>query len=252
MQTPPPNRGNANLDVWLRIERYNTWSIVTIVAALLLGLAVAAVVARAGAQGAADVIFIVAAGIAVLAFFGWVITTVMAQRAVKALDLHEDVIKLMDQKRWDEAIAKLEVLQTAPDPDTVDEAWNLLAEVYAATGRNSESEELIRRSIEHRGESNETLGEQLACLGVVVRRQGRIEEAEEIMARSLDLVRGRDPEATVFVLRNVAYLYWVNGEEDRARQIYYEMPECDLDQLDFLTAILKAYAEPALPEAPGR
>ena len=232
----------------MRVDRYNAWFLITMLAAPLLGIGVAAVVDGAGARTAADVIFIVTAGVTVLALLGWIITLRMEKRAFKALDLHGDVIELMDKKRWDEAISKLEVLQTSPDPDTMDQAWNLLSDVYASTGRNAESEALIRRSIEHRGESNETLGEQLACLGVVVRRQGRIEEAEQTMARALDVVRKRDPEATVFVLRNIAYLYWMNGEQDRARQIYDEMPECDPDQVEFLTDILKPFAEPPLPE----
>jgi tetratricopeptide (TPR) repeat protein len=106
---------------------------------------------------------------------------------------------------------------------------------------------MIRRSIDARGESNENLGEQLTCLGTVVRRQGRTEEAEEIYARALALLRKLDPVATVFALRNVAYLYWLGGHHDRAVQIYDEMPECDTDQLGFLTDVLKPFAEPPLP-----
>jgi tetratricopeptide (TPR) repeat protein len=107
---------------------------------------------------------------------------------------------------------------------------------------------MIRRSIEATGDSNETLGEQLGCLGVVVRRQGRIEEAEGLMARALDLLRKRDPEGTVFVLRNIAYLYWVKGEQDRALEIYDNLPEYDPDQLAFLTQVLEPFVEPGLPK----
>jgi tetratricopeptide (TPR) repeat protein len=153
----------------------------------------------------------------------------------------------MDKHKWVEAIEKLEVAQTSADPSTSVQTWNLLAQCYAATGRNAESEAMIRRSIEATGDSDEGLGEQLACLGVVVRRQGRTEEAEELMARALDLLRNRDPEATVFVLRNIAYLYSVNGEPDRAQEIYDNLPGYDPDELSLLTEALEPFVEPSLP-----
>jgi Tfp pilus assembly protein PilF len=108
------------------------------------------------------------------------------------------VVGLMDKKRWDQAIAKLEVVIASADPEIADTAGNLLADVFAATGRNAEAEAMLRRSIEYRGADNGGLGDQLACLGVVVRRQGRIAEAEEIMSRALDVARKGDPALTVF------------------------------------------------------
>jgi tetratricopeptide (TPR) repeat protein len=108
------------------------------------------------------------------------------------------VVGLMDKKRWDQAIAKLEVVIASADPEIADTAGNLLADVFAATGRNAEAEAMLRRSIEYRGADNGGLGDQLACLGVVFRRQGRIAEAEEIMSRALDVARKGDPALTVF------------------------------------------------------
>jgi tetratricopeptide (TPR) repeat protein len=101
-----------------------------------------------------------------------------------------------------EAIAKLEVLQTSADPEVRHRALNFLADAYAATGRNWDSEAMLRRSIELCGERNEGLGPQLAVLAPLVRRRGRIEEAEEIYARALDIVRDEELEIRVMTLRN--------------------------------------------------
>lgn len=158
------------------------------------------------------------------------------------------VVELMDKKRWAQATTKLEALIASADPEVADKAGNFLADVFAATGRTAESEAMLRRSIEYRGADNGALGDQLACLGVVVRRQGRVEEAEDIMSRALDVARKNDPALTVFILRNVAYLYWSNGEQERARDIYDRMPECDSDELDFVIEMNKQYEEPALPD----
>jgi tetratricopeptide (TPR) repeat protein len=246
METPSPSRRQRDLDAVLRIMRYQTWALVTVISVLIVGAPSAFILQAVGAKTVGLAIFVLAGCVAAGGTAAWITAEVLSGRAIKRFGLH-DVVDLMDKKRWDEAIAKLEALQSSADPDTADEARDLLGDAYAATGRNAESEAMIRRSIDRRGESDETLGEQLACLGVVVRRQGRIEEAEEIMARALNLVRNHDPEATVFILRNVAYLYWVNGQEDRAREIYDEMPECDPDQLEFLTNTLKPFEEPPLP-----
>lgn len=202
--------------------------------------------ARGPARSVGQGILAVAIAVIVVCAIGWIVINLKEDRAVKSVG-HTDVIALMDKQRWDDAIPKLEVLQASPDDETRIEAWSLLAQCYAATGRNADSEAMIRRSIDARGESNENLGQQLTCLGAVVRRQGRTDEAEEIYARALDILRKRDAEATVFTLRNVAYLYWFAGQRDRALQIYDEMPECDTDQLAFLTNVLKPFAEPPLP-----
>jgi tetratricopeptide (TPR) repeat protein len=157
------------------------------------------------------------------------------------------VVGLMGKKRWDQAIARLDPLIASADPEVADKASNFLADVYAATGRNSESEEMLRRSLEYRGADNGALGDQLACLGVVVRRQGRIDEAEEIMSHALDVAHKDDPELTAFILHNLAYLYWSKGEQERAREMYDRMPECDGDQLDFVIELNKSFHEPAVP-----
>ena len=171
----------------------------------------------------------------------------MSKTDSKAL---ETAFKLMDKGRWADAIAGLEVLQTSANPETSDQAWNFLAHAYAATGRDAESESMIRRSIERRGTTNEGLGDQLAGLAVVVRRQGRLEEAEQLHVQALDLLRDREPEMTVFVLRNLAYLYWSAGQQDRAREIYDRMPEYDSGIFELeVRSVMKPFEEPALPEA---
>lgn len=158
--------------------------------------------------------------------------------------------QLLDKERWNDAIQRLEALEASTDPDVADQARNFLAHAYAATGRNADSEAMIRRSIERRGEPNDSLGDQLAGLGVVVGRQGRIEEAEGILGQALDLIRESEPEMTVFVLRNIAYLYWISGQRDRASEIYDRMPACDADELTFVREIMKPFEEPTLPAAP--
>jgi hypothetical protein len=60
--------------------------------------------------------------------------------------------------------------------------------------------------------------------------------------------RDREPEMTVFILRNLAYLYWTAGPQDRAREIYERMPECDPDGLALVLKYMKPFAEPDLPE----
>ena len=232
---------------FLRVLRIENWFIGVGVAAVFVGLT-AALVLQAGEPAHTVAMIVVAASAVafVVAVAGYVAANVGEDRAFKRLVPFADVSALMDKHRWDEAIAKLESAQTTQDRRTAVQAWNLLADCYAATGRNPESEVLIRRSIEATGDANENLGTQLACLGVVVRRQGRIQEAEDLMARALDQLRGRDPEATVFVLRNIAYLLWTNGQQDRAWQILDDLPEHDPDQLAFLTQVLEPFAEPTI------
>lgn len=161
---------------------------------------------------------------------------------------------LVEKERWDDALPKLEILQSSADSDIRDTARNLIADVYASTGRNRDAEAMLRQSIEERGEQNENLGLQLLELSVVLSRQDRLDEAETNCARALDLLREVDPEMTVFALRNVAYLYRKMGRLDRASEIDDNMPDCDAGLLRSLTTILKPYEEPSTPhhaEHPG-
>jgi tetratricopeptide (TPR) repeat protein len=224
------------------------WFIGIGVAAVLVA-GTAAPVLNAGdpARTVAEVVIALAICALVVAVVGFIVMNVREGRAIDRLPF-ADVSALMDKHEWVEAIGKLEIAQLSADQSNSVVVWNLLGHCYAATGRNAESEAMIRRSIDATGDSNESLGEQLACLGVVVRRQGRTEEAEELMARALDIFRHRDPEGTVFVLRNIAYLYWVKGEQDHAREIYDNLPVHDPDQLTFLTQILEPFVEPGLPK----
>jgi tetratricopeptide (TPR) repeat protein len=224
--------------------RVESWFIGVGVAAILAaGTAAAVLNAGEPARTIAEAGVALALFALAVAVVGFIITNVREDRAMDRALPFADVSALMDKHKWEEAIEKLEA-----DPSSSVEAWNLLAQCYAATGRNAESETMIHRSIAATGDSNETLGEQLACLGVVVRRQDRTEEAEELMARALDIFRNRDPEGTVFVLRNIAYLYWLKGEQDRALEIYDNLPAYDPDQLEFLTRVLAPFVEPDLPK----
>jgi tetratricopeptide (TPR) repeat protein len=162
------------------------------------------------------------------------------------------VIGLMDKKRWDQATARLEVLMASADPEVVDHACNFMADVYAATQRNAESEALLRRSIEYRGADNGALGNQLACLCVVVGRQGRIEEADEIMLHALDAARTDVSALTVFIMRNAAYMHWANGQPDRAREIYSQIPPYKENDLEFVFEMNEYYLEPPVPKEIGR
>lgn len=251
MQTSNRESSQSPWDGVVRLLHIEDWFIgvgfaAVIVACFSLFLLDARGPARTVGQG------ILALSVAVIAVCigGWIVTSIRENRAERRIG-HPEITALMDKERWNDAIAKLEVLQASPDGETRVEAWNLLAQCYGATGRNPEAEAMIQQSIEAQGEANETLGQQLACLGAVVRRQGRTEEAEEIYARALDRLRKRDPEGTVFTLRNVAYLYWIAGDHDKALEIYDEMPECDTEQLEFLTDVLRPFAEPPLPIASG-
>jgi tetratricopeptide (TPR) repeat protein len=240
---------DEHLQPVLRLMRAENWFIGIGVAAILVA-GTAAPVLNGGdpARTVAEVVIALAVCALVVAVVGFIVTNVREERAFDRALPFGDVSALMDKHKWTEAIGKLEVAQASADPSSSVQAWNMLGQCYAATGRNAESEAMIRRSIDVAGDSNETLGEQLACLGVVVRRQGRIEEAEELMARALDIFRNRDPEGTVFVLRNMAYLHWVKGEHDQAREIYDNLPMHDPDQLTFLTQVLEPFVEPGLPK----
>lgn len=223
--------------------RAEDWFIgIGVAAVLVAGTAAPVLSAGDPARAVAEVVIAVALCALVVAVVGFIVMNVREDRAVP----FADVSALMDKHNWAQAIGKLEIAQASADQTKSVEVWNLLGQCYAATGRNAESEAVIRRSIEATGDSKETLGEQLACLGVVVRRQGRSEEAEELMGHALDIFRNRDPEGTVFVLRSMAYLYWVKGEQARAREIYDNLPEHDPDQLTFLTQILEPFVEPDL------
>lgn len=244
MQGGPTER--QRLDRFLRWNRIDSWALGTVLAALAVA-ALAAWALQAGAPGVALAVLVVALVVAAGAVVIWVVAEVGSNRAIDRIG-RPDVMKLIDARRWDEAIANLEPQLSSSDPDEVIEATNLLADVYAYTSRNAEAEKLIRRAIDLAGDDNDTLGEQLACLGAVLRRQERVKEAEDVYTRALDVLRKRkDAEGTVFALRNVAYLYWSIGRDDRARQIYEQMPEFDADQMKFVTDILKPYQEPALP-----
>lgn len=159
----------------------------------------------------------------------------------------EEADKLSDKGRFDDAIAKLEILLTSADPEIHDLALNYLANTYAATARNADAEAMIRRSIDERGTRNEGLGSQLAVLAPVVRRQGRVEEAEQIYLRALDVQLPDDPAIRVITMRNLAYLYWSTGRQDKARETYAQLPKCDEEFLEWLTDIMKPFMEPAIP-----
>jgi tetratricopeptide (TPR) repeat protein len=248
VQTTVNSAPDEELQPALRLMRTEGW-FAGIGAAAILVAGTAAFVLNAGdpARTVAEAVIALALCVLVVAVVGFIVTNVREDRAFERAVPFADASELMDKHKWDEAIAKLEIAQASAGPSTSVQAWNLLAQCYAATGRNAESEAMIRRSIVATEDSNETLGEQLACLGVVVRRQGRTEEAEQVMARALDIFRNRDPEGTVFVLRNVAYLYWVKGEQDQAREIYDNLPAYDPDELDSLTQDLEPFVEPDLP-----
>ena len=250
MNTGSQSDEDEQFEPVLRLMRSENWFWV-VGGVAILAVVTAAFVAdhsRNPARTFAEAVIGVGLFALVVAGVGVVVMNVREDRAIDRVPF-VDVSELMDKHKWEEAIAKLEVAQASADPSTLLQAWNLLAQCYAATGRNAESEAMIRRSIKAAGDSDDGMGEQLGCLGVVVRRQGRTEEAEELMTRALDLLRNRDPEATVFVLRNLAYLYWVKGEQAKARDIYDRLPGYDHAQLKFLTQILEPFVEPGLPKA---
>jgi|SRR5215831_14860302 len=245
---PAETRQAQQLDEVLRRDRIASWAGALVIAALLV-VGGAALFARGGgiAEAIAIVVIWGALLVAIASATLWVVGELRTRAALKRVEM-VDVTDLMDEKRWPEAIARLEIGRSSPDPATRLEATNLLADAYAAVGRNADAEAMIRTSLEADDQAGETLGEQLTCLAVVVRRQGRTDEAEELFARALDVLRKKDDkEALVFALRNVAYLYWSIGRMDRANEIYDNMPECDLDQLEFLVDILKPFEEPAIP-----
>ena len=115
--------------------------------------------------------------------------------------------ELSNKGRHDEAIAKLEILLTSADPEVHDLALNY----------------------------------------PVVRRQGRIDEAEETYKRALAALKSDAPELKVITMRNLAYLYWSTGREDRAREVLGRLPDCDDDFLEFMNGLLKPYIEPEIP-----
>jgi Flp pilus assembly protein TadD len=154
---------------------------------------------------------------------------------------------LLDKGRSDEAIAKLEILRTSSEAEVHDLALNFLANAYAAAGRNAEAEAMLRQSIEERGETNDGLGSQLAVLAPVVRRQGRDDEAEQIYLRALEVQVPDGPEIKVITMRNLAYLYWSSGREQRARELTAQLPQCDDGFLEFLAGVMKPYIEPEIP-----
>jgi tetratricopeptide (TPR) repeat protein len=159
----------------------------------------------------------------------------------------DQVEKLSSKGRWDDAIARLEVLRTSSDAEVHDLALNYLADAYAATGRNADAEAMLRQSMGERGASNQGLGWQLAVLAPVVRRQGRNEEAEELYQRALGAFRPDDVELKAITMRNLAYLYWSTGRLDQARQVIDSVPDLDEGFEEFLRGTMKPYIEPEIP-----
>jgi tetratricopeptide (TPR) repeat protein len=159
----------------------------------------------------------------------------------------ENADKLSEKGRWDEAIAKLEVLETSADREIHDLALNYLADAYESKDRHGDAEAMLRRSIAERGDANEGLGWQLAVLAPVVRRQGRNEEAEELYGRALAIFRADDSELKAITMRNLAYLYWSTGREERARELLAQLPQSDEGFLQFLDGVMKPYIEPETP-----
>ena len=159
----------------------------------------------------------------------------------------EKAADLSEKGRHDDAIAKLQVLQTSADTEVRDAALNYLADEYAATGRNSESESMLRRSIQERGAANEGLAWQLAVLAPVVRRQGRDDEAEQLYGQALEAMTADDAELKAVTMRNLAYLYWSTGREEQARELISQLPEGDEGFAEFLNGVMKPYVEPEIP-----
>lgn len=159
----------------------------------------------------------------------------------------ENADKLSEKGRWDEGIAKLEVLETSVDREIHDLALNYLADAYESNGRHGDAEAMLRRSIAERGDANEGLAWQLAVLAPVVRRQGRNEEAEELYLRALGTFRPDDPELKAITMRNLAYPYWSTGREERARELVAQLPKSDEGFLQFLDGVMKPYIEPETP-----
>lgn len=162
----------------------------------------------------------------------------------KELDQAE---KLSSKGRWDDAIAKLEVLRTSSDTEVHDVALNYLADAYAATGRNADAEAMLRQSMRERGAANKGRGWQLAVLAPVVRRQGRDEEAEDLYLAALGALGPDDVELKAITMRNLAYLYWSTGRQEKARETYAALPELDEGFEGFLTGVMKPYIEPEIP-----
>jgi Flp pilus assembly protein TadD len=159
----------------------------------------------------------------------------------------QKTLELSEKGRFEEAIARLEVLQTSADPEVHDLAVNFLADAYAATGRPADAESMLRRSMNERPDPNDGLGSQLVALAAMVRRQGRNDEAEELYLRAIDVQRGDDPAITVITMRNLAYLYWVTGRQDKARETIAHLPECDEQFLADLSGTMTPYLEPGTP-----
>jgi Flp pilus assembly protein TadD len=159
----------------------------------------------------------------------------------------EKTLELTDKGRFDEAIARLEVLQTSADTEVHDLAVNFLADAYAASGRPADAESMLRRSMNERADPNDGLGSQLVALAAMVRRQGRNDEAEELYLRAIDVQRGDDPAITVITMRNLAYLYWVTGRQDKVRETIAHLPECDEQFLADLSGTMTPYLEPEIP-----
>src|SRR2546430_17019529 len=110
----------------------------------------------------------------------------MDKGAKRELDAIE---KLSAKGRWDDAIARLEVLQTSADPEGHDLALNYLADAYAATGHNAEAESMLRRSMDGSGAANEGLGPQPSGPAPLVRRRGSLEDAQQLHLRAPEPIR---------------------------------------------------------------
>ena len=69
---------------------------------------------------------------------------------------------------------------------------------------------------------------------------------DDAIAR-LEVLRPDEPELKTITMRNLAYLYWSTGREDKARELYGRLPDGDEGFLEFLSGMMRPYLEPAIP-----
>jgi tetratricopeptide (TPR) repeat protein len=151
--------------------------------------------------------------------------------------------KLVDAGADTEATEILRELEASSDPEVVDGARNLMADIDVRSGNLHDAEAKLRQSIDYCAATGGESGGLYSILGVVLRRQGKTDEAELAYSTALDQLRELEPEWTVFTLRNIEVLYRSIGRDDEADQIEGRLPPFEPGYYEALVHALATYRD---------
>ncbi|WP_413166242.1 tetratricopeptide repeat protein [Capilliphycus salinus ALCB114379] len=158
----------------------------------------------------------------------------------EAKQLHQQVIQLYEQGKYNEAIPLaervLEIRETILGENHLDVASSMawLAFLYSSQGRYSEAEPLYKQALEMLqkllGTEHPHVATSLNNLAGLYRSQGRYSEAEPLYKQALEMLQkllGTEHPHVATSLNNLAGLYSSQGRYSEAEPLYKQALEMD-------------------------